>query len=311
MPAPAMKPPDPLGPDTDSVAWLLDRDAAARERAIDQLGPADREALDRDWSAWAHEGQLCPDTAWRTWVVKGGRGFGKTLTGAHWITAAVEASAEAGGEPLAIALVGATLDEARRVMVEGRSGLLEVAEGWIEEWKPSLRRLVFKGGAVATLFSGHSPEILRGPEHHLAWCDEPAKWEQAQESWDMLQLGLRLGDWPRALVTTTPRPGPVLTAIMEDPETVVTGGPSSANPHVSPAWRRAMYARYSGTRLGRQELDGEVLSGVPGALWSEELLARCRARSGTGPGTAYLAVPTSASERGQPGRLSPSCPPRP
>ncbi|HEX8643331.1 MAG TPA: terminase family protein [Allosphingosinicella sp.] len=137
--------------------------------------------------------------------------------------------------------------------------------------------------------------MLRGPEHHIAWCDELAKWEEAQASWDMLQFGLRLGDWPRAIVTTTPRPGPVLTAIMEDPETVVTGGPTSRNPHTSPAWRKGAYARYSGTRLGRQELEGEVLPDVPGALWSIELLERCRAKPSPSRGEGRLAE----GERGE------------
>jgi phage terminase large subunit-like protein len=239
------------------------------------MGESERLSLDRDWKSWAHDGQHWPEGAWRTWVIKAGRGFGKTLAGAHWVTAAI-----ATREKLSIALVGATLAEARKVMVEGRSGLLHVAADWVADWSPSLRRLRFRTGAEATLFSGHSPEILRGPEHHIAWCDELAKWEEAQASWDMLQFGLRLGDWPRALVTTTPRPGPVLKSIMEDPETVVTGGPTRRNPHVSAAWKRGAYARYAATRLGRQELDAELLPDAPGALWSVELLDRCRAGSG-------------------------------
>jgi phage terminase large subunit-like protein len=207
-----------------------------------------------------------------------GRGFGKTLAGANWIAAAVaDAGTVAGNCPhLSIALVGATLDEARRVMVEGRSGLLAVAGGWIDDWSPSLRRLRFTTGAEAFLFSGASPEQLRGPEHHFAWCDELAKWEKPQQTWDMLQLGLRCGERPRVLVTTTPRPGPVLTRIMADPRTMVTGGPTSANPHLPDAFLDAAYGRYAGTRLGRQELDGILLPDVPGALWTVELLERCR-----------------------------------
>jgi phage terminase large subunit-like protein len=239
------------------------------------MGESERLSFERDWKSWAHDGQHWPEGAWRTWVIKAGRGFGKTLAGAHWVTAAV-----ATREKLSIALVGATLAEARKVMVEGRSGLLHVAADWVTDWSPSLRRLRFRTGAEATLFSGHSPEILRGPEHHIAWCDELAKWEEAQASWDMLQFGLRLGDWPRALVTTTPRPGPVLKSIMEDPETIVTGGPTSRNPHVSAAWKRGAYARYAGTRLGRQELEAELLPDAPGALWSVELLEKCRAGTG-------------------------------
>ena len=232
-----------------------------------------------------------------------GRGFGKTLAGAKWLTARIDEHRGA-SEPLHIALVGATLDEARRVMVEGRSGLLEVADAWVSDWQPSLRRLTFRTGAVATLFSGASPEQLRGPEHHLAWCDELAKWEKAKESWDMLQLGLRLGDWPRAIVTTTPRPGVVLEAIMADPDTVTTGGPTRANPHVSEAWQRSIHSLYAGTRLGAQELEGRLLPDKPGALWSVELLERCRLinppRNGEGDHAKHGGGVASAGEPGSP-----------
>jgi phage terminase large subunit-like protein len=161
-------------------------------------------------------------------------------------------------------------------MVEGQSGLLAVAEDWIVEWRPSLGRLRFRTGAEATLFSGHTPHLLRGPEHHYAWCDELAKWECARECWDMLQLGLRLGANPQAVVTTTPRPGPVLRAIIDDPATVVTGGPTSANPHLPRVWKQRVERLYAGTRLGRQELDGELLPDAAGALWTVELIERCR-----------------------------------
>lgn len=202
-----------------------------------------------------------------------GRGFGKTLAGANWVTALVAAHE---GVPLRIALVGATLEDARRVMVEGRSGLIEVASGWLTDWEPSLGRLTFSTGASAQIFSGASPDRLRGPEHHFAWCDELAKWEKPRESWDMLQLGLRLGAHPRALVTTTPRSGPVLREIMEEPGTQKTGGSTSANPHLPRAWQQRVARLYAGTRLGRQELGGELLTDTPGALWTPELIEQCR-----------------------------------
>ncbi|MES2445248.1 MAG: terminase family protein, partial [Pseudomonadota bacterium] len=127
----------------------------------------------------------------------------------------------------------------------------------------------------ATLFSGATPHLLRGPEHDYAWCDELAKWEHPQESWDTLQLGLRLGTRPRALITTTPRPGAVLRTIMDDPDTVATGGSTRRNPHLPPAWKQRVERMYAGTRLGRQELDGELLPEA-GALWSVELIEGCR-----------------------------------
>ena len=269
-----------LASDLDVVAYLRTLPPALRDRALAALGDENVRALDGAWPAWAHDGQLppvaCTDGApWSTWVIKAGRGFGKTLAGAQWVTAAI-----VGGERLNIALVGASLDDARRVMVEGRSGLLRVAAPWVRDWQPSFRRLRFITGAEATLFSGASPDLLRGPEHHLAWCDELAKWPRAQECWDMLQLGLRLphpgsGERPRACVTTTPQSGAVLGAIMARPGTVTTGGGTRANPHLSVAWKAQVEAMYAGTRLGRQELDGEVLPDA-GALWTVELIERCR-----------------------------------
>lgn len=267
-----------LPPDTDIVAFLRALPPGQRALALARLGETEGEALDRAWPDWAHDGQAppdpCPDGSdWRTWVIMAGRGFGKTRAGAEWIVQRI-----ASRDDLRIALVAATLDEARRIMIEGRSGLLNVAGAWVKDWHPTLRRLTFVTGAEATLFSGASPEQLRGPEHHFAWCDELAKWEQPQESWDMLQLGLRLGDHPRALVTTTPRPGEALERIMAADDTIVTGGPSRRNPHVPAAWLKAVEGMYAGTRLGEQELEGKLLPDRPGQLWTVELIASCRAQ---------------------------------
>jgi phage terminase large subunit-like protein len=235
------------------------------------LNGEEADGADRDWPSWAHTGQLPAGGDWETWVIMAGRGFGKTLAGAQWIAALVEQ-----GKDLSIALVGATLDDARRVMIEGRSGLLAVAGDLVLAWNPSLRRLSFKGGSEATLFSGASPEMLRGPEFDYAWCDELAKWAQPQETWDMLQLGLRRGTRPQALVTTTPGAGPVLRAIMDGPGVLVTQGSTRRNPHLPAAYKARMERMYAGTRLGRQELEGELLPEA-GALWSVELIERCRA----------------------------------
>jgi phage terminase large subunit-like protein len=271
-----------LAPDTDIVAFLKSLGPDERRRAIAVLGEQEREAIDRAWECWAHEGQLPPPVApdgsdWSTWVIKAGRGFGKTLAGAQWITARIEE-----GAPLRIALVGATIEDARRVMVEGRSGLLAVAGRWVSDWHASLGRLRFRTGAEAVLFSGATPHLLRGPEHHFAWCDELAKWDKPQETWDMLQLGLRLGAHPRAIVTTTPAPRAELRAILDDPATVVTGGATSANPHLPPSYQQRVARLYAGTRLGRQELDGEMLADAAGALWTVELIERCRIPAGHG-----------------------------
>jgi len=307
-----------LPPGTDPFAYLFTVPPVPREEMLRSLGIAEADAFDREWTNWAHEGQLPPATCadgsdWSTCVVMGGRGFGKTRTGSEWIVSLLKGpDGRSPPNPLRIALVAATLAQARSVMVEGRSGLMEIAGPWIREWSPSRGILKFRTGAIATLFSGHTPELLRGPEHSHAWCDELAKWEKAQECWDMLQLGLRVGTCPRALVTTTPRPGPVLRSIMDRPGCVTIGGPSDANPHNSPAWIAAMRSRYAGTRLERQELDGELLTDSPGALWTIELLEKCRllplplplAGEGRGEGLSYEA----GTDRTDPDPSTPSAP---
>lgn len=249
--------------------------AEERRHLAASLNAPEVHAVEYDWTdSWAHEGQKTPSGDWQTWVIMAGRGFGKTRTGAEWIAAAARADGD-----LRIALVAATLDEARRIMVEGRSGLLNVASADIKAWAPSRRLLVFTSGAQAELFSGASPEQLRGPEHHIAWCDELAKWERAGDCWDMLQLGLRLSSpslpRPRVLVTTTPRTGTVLDRIRRSPGTVETRGGTRGNPHLPDAYVETVERLYAGTRLGRQELEGEMLARA-GALWTEALIERCR-----------------------------------
>lgn len=193
-----------------------------------------------------------------------------------------------GATPLAkgragrIAIVAETAADARDVMVEGESGLLGVhPRDWRPIYEPSKRRVTWPNGAVATLYNAVEPDQLRGPQHDLAWCDELAKWRYAQETWDMLQFGLRLGDDPRQVITTTPRPIALLKAIMADPRTVVTRGRTYDNAaHLAPTFLQSIRARYEGTRLGRQELDAEILDDTPGALWTREMLDRTRRKQG-------------------------------
>ena len=308
-------------------ALLHGADSALRERIVRTLPEHKVRALERAFAEWAHGGQVAPafagagaghaaGAAWRTWVIMGGRGFGKTRAGAEWVLGLVRNSsprrgggpAKRGeghprsratqprgnspvplhhalhgpppprGEELRIALVAATIDEARAVMVEGASGILTCARpGEIAEWLPSRHLLRFAGGAEARLYSGASPQALRGPQHHFAWCDELAKWRHAQATWDMLQLGLRCGAWPRALVTTTPSGGcAALGRILEAADTVQTGGGTYDNPHLPAAFVAAVEAQYGGTRMGREEIDGVFLPGVRGSLWPAKLLEASR-----------------------------------
>jgi phage terminase large subunit-like protein len=264
-----------------------------RERFIRGLTPAELLSWDPHFESWRNEGQLASaGDGWRVWLIMAGRGYGKTRAGAQWIHELVRRRRK-----VRIALVGATIAEARSVMVEGSSGLIEVAasEGVKLKWEPSLGVLRWPSGAIAQLFSGDNADGLRGPEHDYAWCDELAKWRQAEEAWKNLQLGLRRGVRARAVVTTTPRSIDVLKAIMADPWTVTTTGRMTDNLNLDDKFREVMTATYGGTRVGRQELDGELILDVEGALWTREMIAACRDER-RAPSTAFGGPPPRSGE---------------
>ncbi len=236
-------------------------------------------ALPYVFEFWAMEHQLPPDGGWRSWVILGGRGAGKTRAGAEWVRAQVE-GARAGDAGVArrVALVGETMDQVREVMVFGESGILACSPpDRRPKWEAGRRRLVWPNGAVAQVFSAHEPESLRGPQFDAAWVDELAKWKKAQETWDMLQFALRLGDDPRQVVTTTPRNIGVLKAILANPSTVTTHAPTEANrAYLAKSFLEEVRARYAGTRLGRQELEGVLLEDAQDALWTSQALEAAR-----------------------------------
>ena len=241
------------------------------------MSAAQRNRLRHYWQLWAHEGQLPPESAWSVWLILAGRGFGKTRAGAEWVRAVAEA------DPAArIALVAASLAEGRSVMVEGASGLLEIApRGQRPKFEPSRRRLTWPSGAQATLYSAGEPESLRGPQHSHAWCDELAKWvnvgNRAEAAWNNLQLGLRLGDLPCVVVTTTPRAVPLLRRLLADEEVVATRGSTYQNKaNLARGFIRSVQKQYGKSLLGRQELDGELIEDLPGALWTRGLIESCR-----------------------------------
>lgn len=223
------------------------------------------------WPFFARPDQLAPDGDWTVWLVMGGRGAGKTRTGAEWVRAVVAGAAHAGGPSAGrIALVGETLQDVRDVMIEGVSGLMAVhPPGEQPKWSPSLRRLVWPNGAVAQAFSSEDPEALRGPQFDAAWADEVGKWRHADATFDMLQFGLRLGDRPRQVVTTTPRAVPLMRRLLKAPGTVVTKARTADNAaFLAKGFLTAVVGRYEGTMLGRQELDGEMVEDRADALWS-------------------------------------------
>ena len=231
--------------------------------------------LDAEFEAWAHQNQLPPNgEGWRTWLMMAGRGFGKTRAGAEWIYRI--ANSRPG---VRIALVGGTIAEARSIMVEGVSGLLSVGRRFRKKmrWEPSTGRLAWPNGSEAKLFSGDNADGLRGPEHDFAWADELAKWREADAAWMNLEMSLRRGPRPRALVTTTPRPMPLLERIRDGKWTVTTTGRTKDNVNLDERFIDVMTATYGGTRMGAQELDGELLGDADGALWPRAVIEKARA----------------------------------
>lgn len=219
--------------------------------------------LEHDWRFWARPNQLPPPGLWLCWLIMAGRGFGKTRMGAEWVRE------KARNGQARIALVAATRAEARAIMVEGQSGILNIASPHERPiFEPSKQLLQWPSGALGFLYSADQPDQLRGPQHSAAWIDELAKFRRAQELWDMLMMGLRLGSAPQAMVTTTPRPLALLKTLIEDRATHVTRGSTWANArNLAPGFLEQMTQRYEGTRLGAQELGGKLLEDVQGALW--------------------------------------------
>jgi phage terminase large subunit-like protein len=256
----------------DLSVWDALIQSGEADKWLDSLSEAQLNTLPYDWDFWARPKQLPPPGAWFVWLVLAGRGFGKTRAGAEWIRLLVES-----GQVERIALVGATAADVRDVMVEGHSGLLSVfPPDKRPKYEPSKRRVTFHNGAVATTFSADKPDRLRGPNHEAAWADELAAWRYP-ESWDMLQLGVRLGATPQIMVTTTPKPTAVIKGLVADPDTVTTTGSTYENRiNLSAKFLERITARYAGTRMGRQELWAEILDEVEGALWTYHLIDATR-----------------------------------
>ncbi|KLK92803.1 ATP-binding protein [Microvirga vignae] len=216
---------------------------------------------------------------WTLWLMLGGRGAGKTRTGSEWIRGIALGEPDFTDAPMRrIALIGETFSDVRNVMVEGPAGILAVhARRERPTWSPSLRKLEWPNGAVAHVFSAEDPDSLRGPQFEAAWADELAKWKHVEEVWDMLQFGLRLGAHPRQMVTTTPRPIPLLKRFLADPSVAVSRARTSDNAaNLAPAFLEAVVGRYAGTRLGRQELDGDIIEDRPDALWTRDMIEASR-----------------------------------
>ncbi len=284
------------------AAWLASAPQKVQDEFLDGLKRNELLALPFIFDFWALPHQLPPEGEWTTWVIMGGRGAGKTRAGAEWVRFMVEGSKPLDfGRARRMALVGETIDQVREVMIFGESGIMACTPpDRAPSWEPSRRRLVWPNGATAQVFSAHDPESLRGPQFDSAWVDELAKWKKAEETWTQLQFALRLGDKPRQVVTTTPRNTPVLKQILESPSTVITHAATEANrANLAHSFLEEVRARYAGTRLGRQELDGILLEDAEGALWTTSQLEELRVEESGSLDRVVVAVDPPVTGHGQ------------
>ncbi len=251
-----------------------------------ELDEEETEDIKFMWPFWRRAEQRPPAGDWVTWLLIGGRGSGKTRAGAEW----VRALAANGTGPIAI--VSETITEATEVMVRGVSGIMAVTPPW-EQPRLSGATLHWPNGVEGMILGAADPERFRGPQFAAAWCDEIGKWPNAEAAWDMLQFGLRLGDQPRQMATTTPRPTRLVKRLLAEPTTVVTRMTTAENKkHLARSFLTAVVARYRGTVLGRQELEGELIEDLPGALWTRDMFRR---DDGTERGRIVVAVDPPAT----------------
>jgi len=267
-----------IRPENQSLAelmsWLNDEE---RAELLENLSEQEASDLLYDWSFWARPNQMPPTGDWRIWLVMAGRGFGKTRTGAEWIR-------DSAREFERVNIVGATADDARDIMIEGESGILAICPDHERPtYLPSKRRLEWPNGARSLIFTADEPERLRGKQHDRLWCDELGSWRYGVEAWDQAMFGLRLGKDPRCVATTTPKPVSIIREILKlttSGEAIVTRGSSYANrDNLAPAFFNQIIRKYEGTRLGRQELDGELLEDVEGALWKLDQIDATRVKA--------------------------------
>ncbi len=265
---------------TQYIEWLAGEANEVQKRLVAALNQAERNEFDYHWGILARPAQLPPPGDWRTWLIMAGRGFGKTRAGAEWVASVAESQSQA-----RIALVSSSLTEARAVMVEGESGLLACSPPERRPvFEPSLRRVRYPNGAQVQLYSAADPESLRGPQHSHAWCDEIGKWplshDRATRAFDNLLMGLRLGKDPRIATTTTPRAVPLVQRLLDqekDGDTVITRGSTYDNAMNLPKrFLTAIESEFAGSQLARQEIAGEMLRDIEGALWTRAMLERAR-----------------------------------
>jgi phage terminase large subunit-like protein len=266
--------------------------ARQREAALESLNDDQAQFLLDDWHSHARDEQLPPGGAWRIWLFLGGRGAGKTRSGAQWIAEGV-----AQGAMHRIGLIGATFNDARAVMIEGTSGLKAAAPG--ASFEPSNHRVLWPNGAVATVLSADAPDGIRGHQFDTIWADEFCKWPDPQTALDMALMSLRIGDDPRMAITTTPRNLAALKDLIAAPDVVLTRGSSAANArNLAPGFLETMQHRYGGSRLGRQELDAELIEDNDAALWRRAWIDEARLREAPPLARIVVAVDPPVTSHG-------------
>ena len=251
---------------------LLSLPEEERATLIASLNPQEAERLLYDWQGlWARPDQVPPDWSWFVWLILAGRGWGKTRTGAECVRWWAKSYAY-------INLIGATVDDARDIMIQGESGILAICPADERpRYMKSDRLLIWPSGARSLIFTADEPERLRGKQHEKLYCDEIASWRYGDEAWSQAMMGLRLGDNPQVVVTTTPRPIKLVRELIADKRNHVTRGTTYDNKaNLAPGFFQYVIKRYEGTRLGRQELNAEILADVPGALWKRSLIEQTR-----------------------------------
>lgn len=286
--------------DVSSLAQFLHETNLNQSEFLSSLTSIQCEILNHDWSFQSREHQRPPEGPWQYWLFLAGRGAGKTRAGAEWVRNKVKSGC------MRIGMIAPTAADVRDVMIEGGSGVLSV--GWDGDqtnagahmgrpvYEPSKRRVTWANGAIASLYSAEEPDRLRGPQHDALWCDELAAWQYAQEAWDMAMFGLRLGVNPQAMISTTPRPIPIVRELMrmsklDPPLTVVTRASTYSNrANLADSFITTIIAKYEGTRLGRQELMGDIVEEAEGALWSRATIEKCYARDKQPPDMRRIVV---------------------
>lgn len=248
-----------------------------RDKALAQLTEAECESLLYDWRGFlARPDQIAPEGDWDIWLALAGRGWGKTRTGAEWVKEQIAKGC------MRVAIIAETQKDLEKVMCEGDSGILSLfPEGEKPKYTKKPVEIRFPNGALIQGYNATEPDQLRGPQFDAAWCDELAKWRYARETWDQLQFGLRLGNDPKVFISTTPRPIPLIKDIVtgEEGKVVVTKGNTMDNAsNLAPRFLEKIRHKYEGTRLGRQELNAEILGDIPNALWTHSQIDLSRVK---------------------------------